>query len=580
MGFCGGVLLVVLTVLLASSMRARPTAFSCKCLPSDDCWPDSSAWQALNASIDGQLVASKPPAWPCHEPEYNALQCLEVTQKWSDAFWRAAQPGAMQDSFFEMDGNEGCLLSGNKTSSCYQGRVSVFAVNVSSASHVQRAVEFAATYNLRVTVKNTGHDYLGRSNAAGSLSIWTHHLKDISFVEEFVPEGCNSSAARSGVTIGAGVVWEELYRAADAHGKAIAGAQCSSVGAAGGYPQAAGHSPLSPKYGLSADNVLQYKVVTADGKLVVANACQNKDLFWALRGGGGGTFGVVVSVTHATHPALKSLQFASYVVGANTSESFELVVTEFVKSNPGLSQDGWGGFFLIAKRALIVQYLLPDKNSSFAQSSFDPFLSEARGIAGVSVNGAMQSFSSYLKWHEAVQCSKSGCSFATGSSELLVSRLIPSSTFSDDPEELAQTLVGIWDEGYDRVMGYLTAGGEVSVARDNAVNPAWREALWHIIVVKLFPANETQAAKKSLARAITKTGGRLRRVAPSSGCYLNEADVNEPDWQQAFFGDKYDKLKLIKEAVDPQGLFVCKKCVGSEDWSEDLTCRSKKKCRA
>ena len=55
---------------------------------------------------------------------------------------------------------------------------------------------------------------------------------------------------------------------------------------------------------------------------------------------------------------------------------------------------------------------------------------------------------------------------------------------------------------------------------------------------------------------------------------MNEADPNEPNWQQKFFGttEIYNRLKSIKNTVDPNGLFVCKNCVGSDDWSEDLNC--------
>jgi FAD/FMN-containing dehydrogenase len=71
----------------------------------------------------------------------------------------------------------------------------------------------------------------------------------------------------------------------------------AEVGVAGGWVQGGGHSPFSPLYGLAVDNVLEFKVVTADGNLIVVNDVVNQDLFWALRGGGGGTWGVVVEAT-------------------------------------------------------------------------------------------------------------------------------------------------------------------------------------------------------------------------------------------------------------------------------------------
>ena len=70
----------------------------------------------------------------------------------------------------------------------------------------------------------------------------------------------------------------------------------------GGYIQGGGHSPLSSIYGIAADHVLSMEVVLASGKLVTASSTENSDLFWALRGGGGSTFGVVTSVTLKAHP--------------------------------------------------------------------------------------------------------------------------------------------------------------------------------------------------------------------------------------------------------------------------------------
>jgi FAD/FMN-containing dehydrogenase len=77
--------------------------------------------------------------------------------------------------------------------------------------------------------------------------------------------------------------------------------QLGTVKPAGGFAQAAGHAPFSSLHGLGADNVVEFKVVTADGKYVIANNRANRSLFNALRGGGGGTFGVVIEATFKAH---------------------------------------------------------------------------------------------------------------------------------------------------------------------------------------------------------------------------------------------------------------------------------------
>ncbi|KAF1810771.1 FAD-binding domain-containing protein, partial [Eremomyces bilateralis CBS 781.70] len=74
------------------------------------------------------------------------------------------------------------------------------------------------------------------------------------------------------------------------------------VGTIGGWAQAGGHNPLSREYGMQADNIVEFEVVLADGTFVKASECSNPDLFWALRGGGGSTFGIVTAATVKVYP--------------------------------------------------------------------------------------------------------------------------------------------------------------------------------------------------------------------------------------------------------------------------------------
>lgn len=99
------------------------------------------------------------------------------------------------------------------------------------------------------------------------------------------------------MTAGAVVNTDEVLRYTDTHNFSYIGAYADVVGVSGGWPQGGGQSVLSPVYGLAVNRIVQYRVVTPDGVLRTANACQDQDLFWALRGGGGGTFGVVLEST-------------------------------------------------------------------------------------------------------------------------------------------------------------------------------------------------------------------------------------------------------------------------------------------
>lgn len=152
--------------------------------------------------------------------------------------------------------------------------------------------------NVRLSVKSSGHDFLGRSIAPGSLSIWVHYLNSLAFHEgsftlaDDTTDGYHTVIEGDALTVGGGTQMYDIYKLADQFGAAVVGGGARSV-SVGGYITGGGHGLLGPTYGLAADNVLQMEVVTPAGEVLVVNERQNQDLFWALRG---------VSPVH--HPAV------------------------------------------------------------------------------------------------------------------------------------------------------------------------------------------------------------------------------------------------------------------------------------
>lgn len=144
--------------------------------------------------------------------------------------------------------------------------MSIYSAAVRSTKHIQAATRFAARHNIRLAIKNTGHDFAGRSLAPLSLQIFTHHMKDITFAKKFVPAGFHGDKSNLGpaVTISAGVQLQELYKFCAEKNISVVAGFSSTVGAAGGYIQGGGHSILGPWKGLASDHTLQFSVVTAD----------------------------------------------------------------------------------------------------------------------------------------------------------------------------------------------------------------------------------------------------------------------------------------------------------------------------
>lgn len=147
--------------------------------------------------------------------------------------------------------------------------------------------------------------YFGKSTGAGAISVWTHNLKNLE-VLDWQGEHYSGLAIRAG----AGVQGFEAIHFADTHDLVAVTGSCPTVGLAGGYTQGGGHSSLASKFGLAADNALEFEVVDGSGNVLIANREENTDLFWALSGGGGSTVSSFISYSSPHLARLASIWFS------------------------------------------------------------------------------------------------------------------------------------------------------------------------------------------------------------------------------------------------------------------------------
>ncbi|KAJ3941139.1 uncharacterized protein N0V96_009017 [Colletotrichum fioriniae] len=234
---------------------------------------------------------------------------------------------------------------------CSLGALSPYVVNATEAGHLQAALEFAEDHNLRLNIKNTGH--------GGKLSISTHHMKSSVFHETFQPTGCSVNASRRGArmaaTIGAGIQDGELFEALAGHNAFGTGGTNKDVGVVG-WSTGGGHGFMTGAYGQGADNIIEASIVTPNGDVVVVNECQHEDLFWAIRGGGGGTLGVILNLTLRAYPLPDVTLFGINTAaknGTSTKTWWELVA-RFHTLIPALRDQGLHGYWSMgaASRAL------------------------------------------------------------------------------------------------------------------------------------------------------------------------------------------------------------------------------------
>jgi len=131
-------------------------------IPSDSCWPSLSVWDSFNTSISGKLIANTPPAFPCYPgPAFNADTCAALVTELTDPNFITNSTVALDFPTFNS-----CpvinITAGDVPGSCTLGQAPVFTVDAHDASDVAAGVKFAKAHNLRLVVRNTGHDLLGR----------------------------------------------------------------------------------------------------------------------------------------------------------------------------------------------------------------------------------------------------------------------------------------------------------------------------------------------------------------------------------------------------------------------------------
>lgn len=147
------------TQLKALQVRAREvSAAVCRCFPGDSCWPSASTWEAFNASVDGKLIATVPLASPCHDSgfaTYNAEVCKALQNQWLEPQTHFDDPSSVMAPFFA---NRSCDPFTSPGSECVIGAYVQYAVNVSHMDHVAKTINFARERNIRLVIRNTGHE--------------------------------------------------------------------------------------------------------------------------------------------------------------------------------------------------------------------------------------------------------------------------------------------------------------------------------------------------------------------------------------------------------------------------------------
>jgi hypothetical protein len=419
--------------------------------------------------------------------------------------------------------NNSCNPFLRRHSPCTEGNYVSYAVKVQSFDNAQKTLAFAQKNNIRLLIRNTGHDYNDKSTGAGALSIWTQDLNTIEMLDSYNRPWYNGRA----LTFGAGVQVYDAYKFADAHHGTVVGGNCPTVGISGGYTQGGGHSPLATKFGLASDQVLEWEVLTAAGQLLTATPSTNEDLYWALCGGGGSTYGIVISMTAKLHPSVSvtsaKLSFATPTNTSNVEDYWEGVKT-LMQSLPSMVDAGLMITFTVAPGAFVISPAVGvGMTKQAVDSLLQPTLTQLTED-GIPYQYQSQQFSTFLQSYQTMNLPGANVSDA-----ILGGRLLPRSVVEKEIDRYIIAVRSIVETNYVFV-GLALDVSQTSASKVSA-NPYWRKTL---IASVLGTYYDYQNYTANLNHQKFMTDTLIPKLSALTGdppaAYINEANFMEPNW--------------------------------------------------
>ncbi|KAL1595301.1 hypothetical protein SLS60_009991 [Paraconiothyrium brasiliense] len=473
---------------------------------------------------------------------------LKTDAGWpTHAQWEAALPGVVATN-----------------GSDQHGPLPDYRLQARSIEDVQKAVRFAKDHNVRLSVLTTGHDQLQRSDAGSGLLIDLSLFQGACVRSSYTPTaeglpfvGLDTEAEsieivegqQAAVSFGPALAGLPLNYAVSKSGLFTVSGGAATVAVGGGWGQNGGYGPMTSQYGLGVDQWLEALIVTPDGELKVANTEINSDLFWAIRGGGGSTFGVIVQATWKAHVTVPITGFNWYINSTlNASELDKGIypTSEALRYLLGqakaLQEKGISATFYTFPTNIRCFAIHPGPQAGIANANqiWGPILSNVSSLPGITpFQTRAFEFSSYKEFFEGT--------YGT---------LVPQPTTADHRHDRGvipydSRLLSAEQLGHPNITQALAeTGGSIGVqimspgnrfGNGSAVsaNPGWRKAAALVI------ANKTP----------TTSAAGLRQLAPDMGTYINEASVTEPNWSSSFWGSNYPRLSELKRKYDPDMLF-------------------------
>jgi FAD/FMN-containing dehydrogenase len=568
----------------AATQRAKPSgATGFRVRPGDPGWPAASEWDRLRRDIGGRLLKLESPFAGCTADN---ASCIAILEQFKNPYSVGDNPALTQTSGWQ---------------DAWLSRPSVYAVAARETADIVAAVNFARTHKLRLVVKGGGHSYLGTSNAANSLLVWPRNMNTITLHDAFVPQGGKQTQAQPAVSIGAGAMWIDAYTAVTTRaGRYVQGGGCTTVGVAG-LVKSGGFGNFSKRYGTAASNLVEAEIVTADGAVHIANAYMNQDLFWAIKGGGGGTFGVLTRLSLRTHELPEFFGAVFGEITAASDDAYRALIARFLAFyRERLFNPHWGETVSLREgKRLKLSMVFQGLDLAKANAVWAPFFDWIRASGDYifkepTVMAIPARHFWDMKYWEKVapgimtRDDRDGApvhhAVWSGDREQVgwyihgyQSIWLPALLLEGQGQaQLVESLFGAskqWDVELHFNKGLAGAPAEALTAvRNTATNPGVVNAFALAIIAggsgPAYPgmpgAKVDQERARKRAGTIRRAADLLREVVPDGGSYVSESDYFLDRWQDAYWGNNYPRLLKVKKRYDPDGLFTVHHGVGSE----------------
>lgn len=412
---------------------------------------------------------------------------------------------------------------------------------------VAACLSFCTHFSLPLRVRSGGHSYEGWSSLSNGLII------DVTTMHGF-------KVGTGNVTVGSGIRLIDFYSGLAAHGKAVPGGSCPTVGMAG-LALGGGIGVLARIYGLTCDNLQSLDIVTADGStLTCTPKNSHSDLFWASQGGGGGNFGVATSFTFTTHD-LTSL----YLFGYSWSWKYAArVVSAWQSWAPHAPDALWANMHLGANTGG-APGISAGGTYVGSLASLDRLLDQFLHLVGEPPSGQFVAPNTFLEamLAEAGCEDYSSCHLPPAGTVQRVPWYAKSDFFSKplDSAGINVLLRGI--EALGKVKGAAGGNGSISfdalggaVNRVGAQDTAFvhRDALWVSQYYTDWNWPGSAAGRTNQFNWMTSYYDSLHPHA-NGQAYQNYIDAHLKDWQTEYYGVNYPRLQEVKTTYDKKMVF-------------------------